>query len=47
MEAMSRLNLAIGDLDFNDRMAPVTKLRSIPIGVQNERQRGKTIEKNM
>jgi hypothetical protein len=27
-------------------MAPVIKLRSIPTGVQNERQRGKTIKKN-
>jgi hypothetical protein len=30
MEAMSRLNPDIGDLDFSDRMAPVIKERSIP-----------------
>lgn len=46
MEAMSRLNPDIGDLDFSDRMAPVIKLRLILTGVQNERQRGKTIKKN-
>ena len=46
MEAMSRLNPDIGDIDFSDRMAPVSKLRSIPTGAQNERQRGKMIKKN-
>jgi hypothetical protein len=46
MEAMSQLNLNIGGLDLSDRMAPVIKLRSIPTGVQNERQRGKAIKKN-
>jgi hypothetical protein len=30
MEAMSRLNLDIGDLDFSDSMAPVIKLRLNP-----------------
>ena len=43
---MLRLNSDIGDIDFSDCMALVKKLRSIPTGVQNERQRKKTIKRN-
>ena len=38
VEAMSRLDPDIGDLDFSDCMAPVIKLRSIP---QASRMKGK------